>query len=131
MRGSELPLVELGVALSVILLGVAVLVNRHLPIAAMVSSVAVFGLYHGYAHSLENPDPSLTGFSTLGFVITTIGLHVMGVTIGLIARESPHGPRFLRLAGSFAAAAGIAFAIRVLGAGYGVAGLEVIRHLTV
>jgi urease accessory protein len=114
VRGTYLPLVEFGIALSVTLMGTAVILNRNLPIAAMAVSVAIFGLYHGYAHGAEIPDPSLATFFTLGFIITTIGLHVMGVYIGLIALNSPHGPGFLNLSGTFTTAVGVGLAFQVL-----------------
>ena len=108
MAGVSFPPVELGIAVSVIVLGAAILCRWQAPVLLAAPIVAVFGLFHGYAHGLELPsmaDP--LGFS-LGFVLATGLLHVLGIAIGLL-RDRPHGERMLRAGGGLIALAGCYF----------------------
>lgn len=77
-----LPPVELGIALSVIVLGTAILLAWRAPVWLACLLVATFALFHGYAHGAELPsaaDP--IGYSA-GFVIATGLLHLVGIGIG-------------------------------------------------
>ena len=105
MAGVPFPPVEFGIAASVIVLGTAILCRWQAPVWLAAPIVAVFGLFHGYAHGLELPsmaDP--LGFS-LGFVLATGLLHVLGIAIGLL-RTRPRGEGMLRLGGGLIALAG-------------------------
>ena len=108
MAGVPFPSVEFGIAVSVIVLGAAILCRWQAPVWVAAPIVAVFGLFHGYAHGLELPsmaDP--LGFS-LGFVLATGLLHVLGIAIGLL-RTRPRGEGMLRLGGGLIALAGCYF----------------------
>ena len=108
MAGVRFPPVEFGIAASVIVLGTAILFRWQAPVWLAAPIVAVFGLFHGYAHGLELPsmaDP--LGFS-LGFVLATGLLHVLGIAIGLL-RTRPRGEGVLRLGGGLIALAGCYF----------------------
>lgn len=108
MARAPFPPVELGIAVSVLVLGLAVLARWAAPVWLAVPVVAVFGLFHGYAHGLELPsmaDP--IGFS-LGFVLATGLLHVAGVAVGTI-RNRPHGEVLLRALGGLIAVSGTWF----------------------
>ena len=88
MAGIELPAVEAGIAASVAVLGLLVLLNKRVPVAAAVILVGAFAILHGHAHGTEMPqaaDPLLYG---LGFVLSTAMLHGIGIAIGL-ARSIP------------------------------------------
>ncbi len=102
---------EGAIALSVILLGAAIAAARPLawPVAAF--AVMLFGLAHGVAHGGEMPrseDP--LGYA-LGFLVTTAGLHALGLVGGLLVLERPGGARTLRLLGAAATVAGIGIAV--------------------
>lgn len=108
MAGVRFPPVEIGIALSVVVLGGAILAAWRAPVWAATAIVAVFGLFHGYAHGLELPsmaDP--IGFS-LGFVLATGLLHVAGIALGMLL-DRPKGPLFVRSAGGLIAVAGLWF----------------------
>ena len=108
MAGVPFPPVEFGIAVSVIVLGAAILCRWQAPVWLAAPIVAVFGLFHGYAHGLELPsmaDP--LGFS-LGFVLATGLLHVLGIAIGLL-RTRPRGEGMLRLGGGLIALVGCYF----------------------
>lgn len=104
------PPVELGIAISVIALGMLILTSvRVVPILAC-GVVAVFALFHGYAHGTELPataDP--VGYSA-GFVLATGLLHLGGFTLGML-KKLRFGEIGLRVAGGAIAAAGVVFLI--------------------
>jgi urease accessory protein len=53
--GIPLPGVEVGIALSAILLGLMVAGETHPPLAAAAVLVAFFAVFHGHAHGTELP----------------------------------------------------------------------------
>ncbi|MBZ4021541.1 hypothetical protein CKO11_03595 [Rhodobacter sp. TJ_12] len=90
--GLALPLVEAGIAVSLVLFGLAVAFGWRAPLAAASSLVAVFGLLHGHAHGVE----AGAGFALVaGMLGATALLHGTGIALGLIARR--HGVLALRL----------------------------------
>ncbi|MEO6153951.1 MAG: HupE/UreJ family protein [Croceibacterium sp.] len=102
------PPVEVGIALSVIVLGLAIATRWRAPVPLAVAIVALFGLFHGYAHGLELPSmANPVGFS-LGFVMATGMLHIAGILIGLV-RDRPGGETVLRAMGALIALAGAWF----------------------
>lgn len=108
MVGVPLPPVELGIALSVVVLGAMILFAVRAPIWVACTIVGIFGLFHGYAHGLEIPsaaDP--IGYST-GFVLATGMLHVFGITLGLL-RTRPGGDVITRGLGGGTVVAGLWF----------------------
>ena len=108
LLGIPLPGIEIGIAISAILLGVMVLgeVKPNLYIAAVM--VGVFAIFHGHAHGTELPPGQSGLLYSMGFVIATGVLHGIGITIGLIHRW-PAGKLVLRGAGAFIAAMGFFF----------------------
>jgi len=99
MRGIEIPMVEAGIAISVIVLGMALAAEKLIPEWVAVISVAIFGTFHGHAHGTEMPliaNPWLYG---LGFVIGTALIHLIGVFIGFGFRRLHRAPGLLRTSG--------------------------------
>lgn len=112
MNGVPLPAVELGIALSIVLLGVALAINRKQPLAVPLAAVALFGFYHGHAHGTEVPSQATPLVYALGFVATTIALHALGVILGRWAVASTQGRLALRFSGAAIAGAGLMFLVR-------------------
>jgi urease accessory protein len=110
MAGLPFPPVELGIAISVIVLGVAIATKWAAPVWLASLVVGVFGLFHGYAHGLELPSMADPISFSFGFVLATGLLHVCGIVIGL-ARERPNGEAALRCSGGLIALAGAWFLI--------------------
>ena len=108
LLGIPLPGIEIGIAVSAILLGVMVLgeVKPNLYIAAVM--VGVFAIFHGHAHGTELPPGQSGLLYSMGFVIATGVLHGIGIIIGLIHRW-PAGKLALRLTGAFIAVMGVFF----------------------
>ena len=64
-------------------------------VALMIGFIAIFGLFHGFAHGGEIPDGAIALFYVLGFATTSILMHAIGVGIGEVARAFPQ-PRVAR-----------------------------------
>ena len=107
INGIPIISVELGIAVSVLALGVAIaLAKKLLPLLAMVF-VGIFAIFHGHAHGTEMPSLSKPLFYACGFVLGTAGIHVAGVLVGIIAERLKDGGQLLRYAG--AGIAGVGF----------------------
>jgi urease accessory protein len=76
-----LPMVETGIALSVILLGLMIVARLELPLAVGVLVVAFFAIGHGHAHGAEATGSILAYMA--GFAIATATLHMAGIGLGL------------------------------------------------
>ncbi|MFN3622448.1 MAG: HupE/UreJ family protein [Hyphomicrobium sp.] len=78
--GLRLPMVEAGIALSVLLLGLMIVARVELPLAVGAVVVALFAIYHGHAHGSEATGTILAYMA--GFAAATALLHVAGIGLG-------------------------------------------------
>jgi len=108
MTGIVLPPVEWGIASSVFVLGACIAAAWRAPVWVAIAIVAVFGLFHGYAHGKELPSAADPMGYAAGFVVATGSLHVLGIGLGMVSRWR-HGTRVLRLAGALVAVVGLWF----------------------
>lgn len=108
IAGVPMPPVEIGIAVSVIMLGLAVAARFKAPVWLACVLVGIFGLFHGYAHGQELPAASDPAAYGLGFIIATGTLHVAGITLGLLDRW-PSGRWPIRAIGIGIAVAGFYF----------------------
>lgn len=108
MLDVAMPPVEVGIALSVLLLGMAVALAFRAPVWAACVLVGLFGLFHGYAHGQELPSAADPLGYSLGFVLSTGALHLLGIGIGLL-KTRPRGELITRGLGGGIAAAGVYF----------------------
>lgn len=106
--GVPLPAVELGIALSAVLLGAAVAFALRPPLWLAAVLVGVFAIFHGHAHGTELPEAAHPLVYSLGFVIATGALHLAGIAIGEAVRWR-HGRTLVRVAGGLIAAVGLVF----------------------
>ena len=108
LLGMPLPGVEVGIALSALVLGIMVLLEARpkLPVAAIL--VGFFAVFHGHAHGTELAAHESALLYSLGFVMATGCLHATGIAIGLIQRW-PAGRKILRFTGALVALAGTVF----------------------
>ncbi len=116
VRGVPLPGVEIGIALSGVLLGLAVLLAARPPAWAALLLTGIFAIFHGHAHGEELPEAANPLAYGIGFVAATGLLHLAGIAIGLLNEWRSAGPKLVRAAGAGVMAAGAFFLIRVLGA---------------
>ncbi|HVY58100.1 MAG TPA: HupE/UreJ family protein [Xanthobacteraceae bacterium] len=84
MAGINLPFVEIGIALSVIVLGAAVALRVQLPLVATMAIVGFFAIFHGHAHGTEMPATASGLLYGSGFVLATALLHAVGIGLGLL-----------------------------------------------
>jgi len=113
LLGIPLPGVEIGIAASALLLGVAVMTERKPPLYAAAALVAFFAIFHGHAHGTELPPGQSGLLYSVGFVVATGCLHAVGIAIGSIHRW-PAGQVALRLAGACVGLAGVFFLWRAV-----------------
>src|SRR4051812_15723987 len=114
MFGVAMPPVEVGIAVSVLVLGSCIALSLRAPRWAATLVVAVFAMFHGYAHGKELPsaaDP--VGYSA-GFVLATGLLHVSGIGVGVLNTRRG-GVVVTRGIGGVIAALGVWFLYRALG----------------
>lgn len=114
MAGVALPFVQIGIGLSVVVLGLAVAFRLSIATLSAMSLVGLFAVFHGHAHGTEfheEAGPALT--YALGFVCATALLHTLGVALG-IATGNPEricGWRIIQVGGAAMAAAGVALLV--------------------
>jgi len=111
--GVPLPGVEIGIALSAVLLGLAVAMEARPPLWAAAALVGFFAVFHGHAHGTELPPGQSGLLYSIGFVVATGCLHGVGIAIGVVHRW-PAGRAALRAAGVAVAAAGVYFLSRAV-----------------
>ena len=109
-----LPPVELGIALSVVVLGGCIALSLRAPVWAASIIVAVFAVFHGYAHGKELPSAADPVSYSAGFVLATGLLHVAGIGLGLL-NDLPNGVVATRSMGAVIAAVGIGLLYRAIG----------------
>jgi urease accessory protein len=107
----DTPIIEYGIALSVVVLGIALLAKRRIPEAVAMIFVGLFAAFHGFAHGKEIPgaidDGLFVTAYVIGFLVATAGLHVIGALLGYIALRSERGALLLRISGLAIAAVGV------------------------
>jgi urease accessory protein len=109
-----LPPVELGIALSVVVLGGCIALSVRAPVWAASIIVAVFAVFHGYAHGKELPSAADSVGYSAGFVLTTGLLHVAGICLGSL-NDLPNGVVATRSMGAIIATVGIGLLYRAIG----------------
>ncbi len=101
--GIHIPYVEQGIAASVLVLGIFIAAAIRLPLAASMTIVGLFALFHGYAHGAEMPDTA-SGFAYgIGFIVATASLHLAGVTLGFTTQRFASAQVVRYLGGGIAA----------------------------
>lgn len=113
LLGIPLAGVEIGIALSAIVLGASVSAEIRPPIWLAALIVAFFAVFHGHAHGRELPEGTSALLYSLGFVVATGLLHAVGILLGA-AHRWPAGRNALRAAGAGVTLAGLFFLWRAV-----------------
>jgi urease accessory protein len=113
LLGVPVPGVEIGIAVSAIVLGVMVLAEVRPAIWIAAAIVAFFAIFHGHAHGRELPAGTSALLYSLGFVVATGLLHAVGIVLG-VAHRWAAGRQAVRVAGGGVALAGIFFLWRAI-----------------
>lgn len=102
--GVTAPGVEVGVAVSVVVLG-ALIALRAEPVGKLLPLIgAAFGALHGHAHGAELPSGAAPLAYMAGFVVASAALHLAGTGIGVALDRVP---RARVVAGSAVSATGV------------------------
>ena len=105
LSGAPLPMVEFGIAGSVLVIGALIAFGTRMPVGLAMGLVGLFALFHGHAHGTELPGFAHPAAYGAGFAIATALLHVAGVGIVLAVRQ--HAARLpFRVAGAAMAVVG-------------------------
>lgn len=108
--GWPLPMVEEGIGLSVVVMGLAIAFGVRLPTIAAMALVGLFALFHGHAHGTEGMGLGISFLPyAAGFVIATALLHVSGIALGASLDRLGNTPATIlkRIAGTLGAMAGV------------------------
>ncbi len=112
MIGVNLPFVELGIGLSIIVIGAAAVFGKNIPVSVAMALVGTFAIFHGFAHGAEMPTDASGLTYAVGFMSATALLHAAGIavcfTVANIAGK--YGKVTARIGGGVAALAGVAIA---------------------
>lgn len=116
IQGIGLPMIEVGIAVSVIILGMAIVIAKRnhgsIPITIF---VVFFGIFHGHAHGLEMPNTADPAFYGFGFLLSTSLIHLLGVGVGHLFTRGEVLSHTLRHMGSVMAGMGIMILLNALG----------------
>ncbi|WP_207481466.1 HupE/UreJ family protein [Arenibaculum pallidiluteum] len=107
--GIGLPMVETGIAASVMVLGAAVALALRPALWFGMATVAAFALFHGHAHGTELPAAASPLLYGLGMLAATAVLHALGVAAarGGLSGFARLGSGGVRIAGAAVAASGL------------------------
>jgi len=108
MAGLNLSFAEIGIGMSVVVLGLAVAVQLSVPTLVAMGIVGFFATFHGHVHGAEMPQTASALFYGAGFVCATIFLHAVGVTLGLAigSMGQVYNRRIVQIGGAGMAIAG-------------------------
>lgn len=106
MSGLMVPLVELGVVGSLVVLGSLVASSARMPLGFGAALVGLFAFFHGHAHGTELPQAASALLYGLGFVLSTTLLHAAGVSLGSAGRQGLPA-RLVRVGGATIATVGL------------------------
>jgi urease accessory protein len=105
----EVPFVELGIALSSVVIGAAAAWGRPMPASIAMALVGVFAIFHGHAHGAEMPVDAGGLTYALGFMTATALLHAAGIAAAMIVARivGRYGRLAAQVAGGVFALGGI------------------------
>lgn len=113
--GQAWPYTEVGIASSVIFLGLGIVfVSRESPGIPIMMATAFFGALHGHAHGLEMPNAIDPVFYAGGFLLSTAAIHMLGVGVGHVMTNPRLPPSILRHLGSGAAGMGLVILFKTI-----------------
>jgi len=100
----SLLMIENGIAVSLLLLGLFIVFAIKLPTFVGMMAVSLFAVFHGVAHGIELPLAALPFWYVSGFIFSTVLLMSVGVKTGTASAE--RFQLFIRVAGMLIASTG-------------------------
>jgi urease accessory protein len=110
MAGLTLPGIETGIAISVLVLGLAIAAVWRPVEPVPLLLIAVFAVLHGYAHGAELPAAADPGAYAVGFVVATGAIHILGILVGIVFTK-PFQGSLARGLGGLIAGGGVYFLV--------------------
>lgn len=110
MAHVPLPSVDVGIAVSGMVLGLMVALAARPPLWVAALIVGAFAIFHGHAHGAELPAAASPLAYSAGFVVSTGLLHLTGIGLGTLVRW-PAGRWAVRGVGALIALVGLAFLV--------------------
>jgi urease accessory protein len=97
-------------------LGIIVALAIKPPVTVAMALVALFAVFHGYAHGIEAPLDGSVAVYGAGFMLATALLHAAGVAFGMLVGRiaATQGQLGYRLAGSAVALTGLVILTRAV-----------------
>jgi urease accessory protein len=116
VAGVSFYFVEPGIAASVVVLGLIVALAVKPPVTVAMVLVALFAVFHGYAHGIEAPLDGSAAVYGAGFMLATALLHAAGIAFGMLVGRiaATQGQLGYRLAGSAVALTGLVILTRAV-----------------
>ena len=111
IAGVELPYIEQGIQMSLLVLGLAVVLSLRVAPAIGALLVGGFALFHGHAHGSEMAAGTAALAYCAGFALATGALHALGIAGTLALARNARARLFERIAGAGVALAGGWFAL--------------------
>lgn len=113
LSGVGLPLVELAIAASLMVLGSLLALSFQPPVWVGMVIVGAFAVFHGHAHGAEMPEAASPWLYALGFVAATGLLHAVGVGLSVASSRNGAwaGATTVRATGAAVAASGVVLAV--------------------
>jgi urease accessory protein len=116
VAGINVLFVETGIALSVVVFGLAVAFRTPLPVLAGMALVGFFAIFHGFAHGAEMPTDASGLAYAGGFMLATALLHGVGIAAGLGIGQlgGTFGARLAQASGGAMTLAGLAILTKLI-----------------
>jgi len=111
VAGVPIPSVEIGIALSAVVLGLMVAGAQRPPLWIAALIVGGFAIFHGHAHGTELPSQTSALAYSAGFVIATGLLHLAGIALSSLKKWTV-GEWMVRAGGVAITVAGLVFLLR-------------------
>jgi urease accessory protein len=103
---------EVGIAISVLILGLYITFSKKKSLGLAMILVAFFAFFHGHAHGVEMPKMTTVSTYISGFMTATILLHILGVLSGYASARVRYGTVCLKGLGVAIAFVGLVILLR-------------------
>lgn len=110
IAGLPIPHIETGIALSILVLGAAIVAAWKPWEWVSLLVIAFFAICHGYAHGAELPMAASPADYSVGFVVATGLIHIIGIGVGLVLGRIWQG-RLCRVLGAVIALCGVYYLV--------------------
>ena len=114
LGGVSLPYVEVMISLSVLLVGIAVILEKHLSALPVLSLTAFAGLFHGWAYgeAVIGAEPTPIVAYLLGFGLTQLAIAFIAMASVWLSRRYWHQLE-VRFAGAMVAGVGLTYLVEL------------------